>query len=259
MVNLEAKGIISRNLIKAQVMKNDSFGIRFISNSDLIIEACIDNLYSTQRNTVIAKNEECICLTEHFLAACALTGTNNIDLKLSEGELPFGDGSAEFWIDFLKENKLTKEVPINFTLKEPITIKDENDNSRFIEILPSESFKVTYKMDWNHPKIGKQEYTWDSRKDSIYELASARTFSTETENQILGLSGWVIGLTDHDFTHELRFDNEPARHKALDLVGDMMLSGVNPLSVAMHVISHKGGHELNSKVAKFLAKSFKCL
>lgn len=255
---LEAKGIISRNLVKAQIQKNDGLGIRFVTNTGLIIEAIIGNLHSTQRNTVIAKNEEYVCLTEHFLAACALTGTSNIDVSLNESELPFGDGSAEFWLKFLEKNNLTKKVESKISLEERSIFKDDNDDSRFIEIFPSQYFKVSYKMDWNHPKIGKQEYTWDSQKDSVYEIASARTFSNETENQALGLSGWVIGLTEDDFTHKLHYENEPARHKALDLVGDMMLSGVNPLNVAMHVISHKGGHELNSKVAKFLAKKFAC-
>ncbi len=253
-LTLEADGIISRTKVKARIQSNQGLGIRFVLNSGTVVEANIANLFSTQRNTVIAKNEECVCLCEHFLAACALSNLTNIDLYINENELPFADGSAICWIDFFRESGLMQVKPqTKLALKAATVIRDEHDSSRYIELLPAESFKVTYHLDWKHPLIGVQEYTWNSATDPIELIAKARTFSNETENQILGLSGWVIGLTDDAFTHELHSFNEPASHKALDLVGDMMLSSVNPLSIGMHVISHKGGHELNSKVAKYLA------
>jgi UDP-3-O-[3-hydroxymyristoyl] N-acetylglucosamine deacetylase len=253
-LTLEADGIISRKKVKATLIRNDNQGLRFILASGTVVPARIDNLFSTQRNTVIAQNEECVCLCEHFLAACALVDLNNIDIYLNENELPFADGSAMCWLDLFRENTpISTKVPITRILTKPILIADESDSSRYIELIPSESFRVTYQLDWRHPLIGIQEYTWNSETDSVELIGKARTFSNEAENQILGLSGWVIGLTDDSFTHELHFPDEPARHKALDLVGDMMLSGINPLSIGMHVISHKGGHELNSKVARYLA------
>ncbi len=253
-LTLESDGIISRNKVKARIQKNLGLGIRFVLDSATVVEANINNLFSTQRNTVIAKNEECVCLCEHFLAACALSNVTDVDLFINENELPFADGSAICWLDFFRESGLMQSKPhVKFSLKSSIMIRDEHDSSRYIELVPADSFKVTYHLDWKHPLIGVQEYTWNASSDSIELIARARTFSNETENKILGLSGWVIGLTDDAFTHELHFTDEPARHKALDLVGDMMLSGVNPLSIGMHVISHKGGHELNSKVARYLA------
>ncbi len=253
-LTLEADGIISRNKVKARIQINKDMGIRFVLGSGTIVEANIANLFSTQRNTVIAKNEECVCLCEHFLAACALANLTNVDLYINENELPFADGSAICWLDFFKESGLMQaKPPTALSLESRIVISDEQDDSRYIELVPADSFKVTYHLDWKHPLIGVQEYTWNSNTDSIELIAKARTFSNETENKILGLSGWVIGLTEDAFTHELHFFDEPARHKALDLVGDMMLSGVNPLSLGVHVISHKGGHELNSKVARYLA------
>lgn len=252
---LKSFGLISRELISAILKPNNHKGIRFEFNSQ-IIEALISNLHSTQRNTVLAKGTECICLTEHFLAAAALYGLDNVDIRLSEAELPFADGSAILWLDFFKQlnlrsDKLTNDLKLN----QEYRIEDPNDSSRYIVLSPAASFTLTYCLDWQHPKIGKQDYTW-TLGDSTEELARARTFSNEEENKILGLSGWVIGLTPEDFTQKLHFFDEPARHKALDLIGDLYLSGINPLRVGMHVVSNKGGHELNSKAAKLLNELF---
>ena len=182
----------------------------------------------------------------------------NIDVILDETELPFGDGSAKLWIDLFKEHKLGEKIrESSKELKEEILVKDPNDESRFIKAVPSENFKATYLMDWDHPKIGKQEYTW-SLNDEVEEVANARTFSSEAENKMLGLDGWVVGLTKDDFTTALLFENEPARHKVLDLIGDLSLSGINPLDIKMHVSSSKGGHWLNSEFAKKLASLVTC-
>jgi len=252
---LESKGIISRELIKAVILANDSKGLRFLLNN-VLIEAHIKNLHSTQRNTVLGKQGECLCLTEHFLAAASVYGIDNFDLSISEAELPFGDGSAMLWIDFFKQAGLVQgDRSIHYHLQQEYRIVDENDDSRYIVLKPSPDFQVTYCLDWNHPKIGKQEYTW-TIDESIDDIATARTFSNEEENKMLGLSGWVIGLTADDFTHDLHQVNEPARHKVLDLIGDLRLSGINPIHIAMHVTSHKGGHELNSRAAKLLSEVF---
>lgn len=248
---LSARGLISREIVEACLQTNDNKGIRFIYANELI-EALAKNLYSTQRNTVIAKNNECVCLTEHFLAACAISGLNNIDLELSEGELPFGDGSAQLWLDFFASQAgLVFDLSQKFKLKQEYKIVDELDNTRFIVLSPADNFSVTYSLDWSHPQIAKQEFTW-SKGDPIEAIAKARTFSNESENQMLGLSGWVIGLTEDDITQALHYPDEPARHKALDLLGDLMLSGINPLQIGMNVYSHKAGHELNSRAAKLL-------
>jgi UDP-3-O-acyl-N-acetylglucosamine deacetylase len=96
------------------------------------------------------------------------------------------------------------------------------------------------------------EYSWQAGKQSIEEIASARTFASEAENKILGLSGWVLGYTESSFTLPLRHPLEPAQHKALDLIGDMYLAGINPLDIGMQVISNQGGHSLNIELARAL-------
>lgn len=254
---LESRGLISRRIVRAEISENEGLGIRFISPEKFIIEAKLENLYSTQRNTVLASKEnpcESICLTEHFLAALALLNIKNIDIKLSDYELPFGDGSARIWIDFFREKKLASKIKDSkFSLKKILLVHDDTNPEKFIKAIPSENFSIKYMMNWDHPKILKQDFTW-RLGDSIEEVSDARTFASEAENQILGLSNWVIGLTENDFTMPLRFPDEPSRHKTLDLIGDLMLSGYNPLEVKMELISNQGGHELNSKMAHELTQ-----
>ena len=254
---IESKGLITRNIVKSTISPNQDKGIRFIIPKGTVIEASYENISSTQRNTVLSKADESLCLTEHFLAAVALFNINNIDIKLSEEELPFGDGSAKLWheafqSEFFKNEKLIEEFS-EIEIKETIIVSDENNSDRYIKLSPADSFKATYNMDWNHPKIGQQSYSW-TRDTDIKDLAFARTFSSELENQMLGLSGWIVGLTEDDFSMPLLFKDEPARHKVLDLIGDLMLSGLNPLNLKAHIESNKGGHELNSKLAQKLSK-----
>jgi UDP-3-O-acyl-N-acetylglucosamine deacetylase len=255
---LESRGIISRELVGVEIFSNEDLGIRFISPQGFLIRATIENLHSTQRNTVLAPKEnpsEAICLTEHCLAGLALLGIKNLDIKLNSYELPFGDGSSKLWVDFFQENELSGNIEASkFSLKETIRIEDQSNPERFIEASPSETFSLTYKLSWKHPKISKQSFTW-TLGEPIDEIYLARTFASEEENKILGLNNWVVGLTEDDFSMPLHYPDEPARHKALDLIGDLMLSGFNPLEVKMSVLSNQGGHELNSKLALELSKS----
>ena len=252
-LEISAKGLISRADAKAKIINNTNKGIRFFVQRDLInipeqyletaIPAHVNNISSTQRNTVLSNGVDSICLTEHFLAACALANLNNIDVYLDNEELPFGDGSANLWLELFKKHNLIQTVKESqIKLEEEIYIEDPNQAHKYIKAIPTDAnFSATYQMDWNHPKIGKQSYTWALDKDAIEEVANARTFSTEAENQMLGLSGWIVGITETDFTVPLRFPDEPSRHKVLDLIGDLYLSGINPLNFQMQVISNQGG------------------
>jgi UDP-3-O-[3-hydroxymyristoyl] N-acetylglucosamine deacetylase len=246
--SLSAYGLISRKLITAKIIPNDTKGIRFIHPCGEIIEASADNVFSTQRNTVLAKNGNCVCLTEHFLAGAALAKINNVDVYLDAEELPFGDGGAKFWFDFLQANfKSIQLERIDFDYS--FTLFDEQDKSRFIKIEPASEFQISYKLITSSYALGTQEYVW-SENQSCDEVSKARTFSSYAENQMLELQDWVLGFDDTGFKQELYFDNEPARHKLLDLIGDLYLSKINPLALRAKITSNKAGHELNTKMAK---------
>ena len=118
--------------------------------------------------------------------------------------------------------------------------------------VPDDSFSVTYLMDWNHPAIGKCWQTW-TPDQSLEEIIDPRTFGSMQEHQLLGIADEVVSLTADGFTQPLRWPNEPVRHKLLDVVGDLALAGVNPLSWKARFISIKGGHEMDVDMAKRLA------
>ncbi len=259
---LEEKGIISRKPIKAEITSNQSLGIRFQLPNLKFVSVCLQNLQSTQRNTVLGDADDMVCLVEHFLAAAALTNLNNIDVKLNETELPFGDGSSQFWIDYFFTSGLSQinndkpkseDYGSRLTINHSIKITDDNDPTRYIEIKPSNNFSANYRLE-QAPPIGKQEFTWVLGVNAISDVSKARTFSSKAENAMLGLDGWVLGYDHEGFDQKLYFDNEPARHKVLDLLGDLMLLGINPLRLNVNITSVKGGHSLNAKATEALLK-----
>jgi UDP-3-O-acyl-N-acetylglucosamine deacetylase len=254
---LASIGLINRNTVIAKIIKNsDNLGINILCRGHHV-KVYYKNLFSSQRNTVISDETGfCICLTEHFLAACSLLGISNLTVELSDPEFPFDDGSVYFWLNFLKNNIV---INPNFfseriSLKKPLKIFDSNDKSRFIEMIPDENFSVSYNLDIKTPPIN-QSFTW-TLGDDIDSFARARTFSSEAENKMLGLDGWILGYHETGFSKELHYPNELSAHKALDLIGDLMLSGLNPLSINMKLISNKAGHELNARAAQVLAEVF---
>ena len=204
---MRSKGLISRKDISAEISPNSGQGIVFVVGGSKI-KASFKNISNTSRNTVLSDGIKSACLTEHFLAAAALADLKHVDVELEEEELPFGDGSAKLWIDFFKEEGLIKKPSPKYTLAKEILIKDPEDKSKYIIAKPSnEPCKLSYHMDWPHPKIGKQSYSWQLGAN-IHDLADARTFSNELENQMLGLSGWIVGITEDSFTMPLRFPDE---------------------------------------------------
>ena len=272
-LEIKAKGLISRLEVTAKIIKNKGKGIRFFIKENLRdlndtllaeldmsdpISAHVSQIVSTQRNTVLSNGKFSICLTEHFLAACALLNVRDIDVFLDQEELPFGDGSANLWLNLLRDTPFSEPIlNSDLELREEIIIRDAQQPHKFIKAIPlNTNFEATYQMNWAHPRIGEQFFTWTLGKSLLEDITDARTFSTEAENQMLGLSGWIVGITDTDFTMPLRFSDEPSRHKVLDLIGDLLLAGINPLRFKMHLISNQGGHYLNSLLAEKLSSEY---
>ena len=261
---ITAFGLITRSNVSAAIEANPSGGICFsLEPQGLdyrpLIKAEVSAVSSTQRNTVLEDpiSGRSLCLVEHFMAASALLGLNDIKVELSADELPFGDGSALFWLQELKA-LAASPIASSRSLKREIYVEDPNNPQRNIRAIPSdENFKITYVLDMRHinSPIGLMQYSWQLGINPIEEIASARTFSSEAENIILGLNGIVLGYTESSFTMPLRQPLEAAQHKALDLLGDMYLSGINPLDIKMHVISNQAGHSLNVELARQLQLS----
>ncbi len=234
--------------------QGDSQGASPEGAERLFLNASCENVVNTLRNVVIGKGKTRLCIVEHIMCAVVLSGLNDLYIEVEGPELPLGNGSCDLWMSLLADAGLKRPLPeADIELAEPITV---TKGGRTILAIPDDHFSVTYLMDWPHPKIGKIWRTW-TPKESVEEITTARTFGSLAEHRMLGLEDDVVSLTEDGFNMPLRFEDEPVRHKLLDLIGDLALCGVNPLRLKARIISIKGGHELDVEMAKRLAQALK--
>ncbi|HEY9713458.1 MAG TPA: UDP-3-O-acyl-N-acetylglucosamine deacetylase [Chroococcales cyanobacterium] len=253
--SFSSPGLTSRQQIDIEIFKAPpGNGIVFSvlnpkTDSYVEIKAVAANVVNTLRNVVLGKDGVRLCIVEHFLASASLWGLEDLVVRVNGPEMPLGDGSAQIWTDQFKAAGIEPtSPPATIELQEPIVITKQD---RTLMALPDSTFSVSYMMDWNHPLIGKRWQTWTPKMD-VSEIGDARTFGSLQEHKLLGLQDDVVSLTADGFTKPLRFEDEPVRHKLLDLVGDLALAGVNPLRFKARFISIKGGHELDVEMAKRL-------
>lgn len=218
----------------------------------LKIPAHASMVVNTMRNVVLGVDRTRLCIVEHFLCATSIWGLEDLYVYIDGPEVPLADGSAELWIELFKEAGIEqRKVQADIELPAAITIEK---GDRSLLAVPSDKFSVTYLMDWKHPLIGQKWQSWDTSKD-LKEIYEARTFGMLKEQQLLGLDKDVVSLTDDGFTMPLRYPDEPVRHKLLDLIGDLALTGINPLRIKARFISIKGGHEMDVEMAKKLIEA----
>ena len=251
---LTARGITSRRDITVIVERRPAgYGIVFelaVAGTDgtVRVPARTDFIMNTLRNVTVGIKTSRLCIVEHFLCAASLWGLDDLHVRVDGPEMPLGDGSARFWIDLFKDAGWDRiVVPCDRELAQPVICKK---GDRAVMAIPDDSFSATYLMDWNHPAIGRCWGSWTAR-EAIEAVSDARTFGTMEEHRVLGISDQdVVSLTADGFSQPLRFADEPVRHKILDLIGDLALVGVNPLSWKARFISVKGGHELDVELAR---------
>lgn len=249
------RGITSRRDITVELVRQEAgHGIVFeVPSSDgdgvLQIPARAQYVVNTLRNVTLGIGRTRLCLVEHILCATSLWGIDDVLIRVDGPEIPLGDGSAKLWTDAMRTAGWSpRPVVCNKPLDVPITISRAD---RTLMAVPAESFSATYLMDWNHPAIGKQWHSFDASVESD-EIADARTFGSLQEHEMLGITDEVVSLTPEGFSQPLRWPNEPVRHKILDLIGDLVLAGINPLAWKARFISIKGGHEMDVELAKSL-------
>lgn len=247
-----SKGLMTGMDSTARLVPSDKKGIRF-HLGDKTVEAHVDNVVSTEHCTVIGNQDIKVMLIEHFMAACAICHIEAIDVYLSHFEMPIlGGGSAE-WVEIFKEaGNMAQE---SYILSEPVSYFNGKTH---IVVMPSDEFKVTYSVNFNHPELNHRWVSLD--KDKLNEIIEARTFGYLKELEMLQAAGYArgvsientVGLTEDGYTTELKSDFEPAKHKILDLIGDFYLTGFNPMDLKAEVIVKEAGHAVHVKVAKIL-------
>jgi len=221
------------------------------------------SVIDTRMATVIGNEKGFISTIEHFLSAVYAYGIDNMRVSVDGNEMPIMDGSSISFCLLLDEAGIEEQdAPKKvIRVKKPIEVQD---GDKFVRLLPHDSAAFDFRIKFDHPVIGEQEESFDfSTENFIEEIARARTFGfakdiqyLQSQNLAMGATLQnAIGLDDHKVLNPegLRFDNEFARHKILDAMGDMMVSGHNILA---KYESFAGSHNLNYQLTtKLLSDS----
>ena len=209
--------------------------------------------------TTVGKDDVQVGTVEHLLAAVMACGITDIDIHVDGPEVPIIDGSAlpfMHLIDAAGVRDLGSEVPV-LRVSEPIEIVD---GDKSIRIVPANRLIIKYRIDFDHPVIGRQSLTFDFGHDNfLRKIAPARTFGFMRDVEKMRAAGLARGgsvenaivLDDqHVVNGPLRFRDEFVRHKVLDLVGDLALIG---RPIVGEITAHRAGHAMHSHfVAKIL-------
>jgi len=220
------------------------------------IPARQEHLQRSNLATTLANGEASIGTVEHVLAAAAGLGIDNLIVEVEGKEVPILDGSAAPFIYLMHEAGIkVQQAPRKFIkILEPLRIEAED---KFVAIYPSDRFKVSYTIDFEHPLIGEQRQTFVITPRCFTEqIAPARTFGFLREVEALRKAGLALGgsmenavvVGDNSIlNNQLRFEDEFVRHKILDIIGDLALAGAPLLG---HVVAHRAGHALHARLVE---------
>jgi UDP-3-O-[3-hydroxymyristoyl] N-acetylglucosamine deacetylase len=235
-------------------------GINFINKkSGAKIKLNPNSVIDTKMATVIGSGGFKVSTIEHFLSALYAYGIDNLDIIIDGQEMPIMDGSAISFCMMLDEAKIIKQDDYKsfLVVKKEVTIKEGN---KFVTLKPSKNAVFNFEIDFNHPIIGRQKYKFNfSKQNYIEQIARARTFGFAHEiqylqsiNLALGASlDNAIGLDENSVLNPegLRFQDEFVRHKILDAMGDLKVTGFNIIG---EYSAFAGSHDLNHKLTKKL-------
>ncbi len=232
-------------------------GIRFrrIDLGRFEVPATVHNLAGIQLATGLARNEVSVETVEHLLAAIVSVGIDNIVVELNSPEVPIMDGSAAPFVYLIQEAGIKRLQAARRYLKiiRPIAI---SRGDKRIALYPSDHFKVTYSISYDHPLLRHQSRTLRITEESfIEEVAPARTFTFLKDVEKMRQNGLALGGSLENaivlgetgiLNNALRFEDEFVRHKILDAIGDLALVGY---PVIGHLVAHRAGHALHTEFA----------
>lgn len=256
-VGLHSGVITNVRLLPANVDEGRYF-VRVDLPEKPIIKADVAAVSKTQLSTelCIAGQDTGVRTVEHLLAALVGMGVDNARIEVDGPELPLLDGSAQVWVEAIarvgvisQENLQPNSPPI---LRDPIWV---HQGDAFVAAIPAPMISFSYGIDFDLSAIGKQWHTWHpDRENFAAEIAPARTFGLAHQIDQLRAAGLIKGGSLENalvcdaqgwINPPLRFENEPVRHKILDLVGDLSLLGYFPQA---HFLAYKASHSLHVKL-----------
>ena len=254
-----------------------------------VIDAVAENVVETTRGTVIARGDVRVSTIEHGMSALYALGVDNCLIQVNGPEFPILDGSAIDYVNAInKVGTVEQNSPKDFyTIRKKIEVKDEKTGSS-ITILPDDCFSITAMVSFDSKFIHSQFATLSKAEDYAKEIAAARTFvfvrdiepllqanlikggdltnaiviyEKETTQERLDQLADILKVPHKDATklgyiqHKpIVWDNEPTRHKLLDIIGDMALIGK---PIKGRIVATRPGHTINNKFARALRKEIK--
>lgn len=254
-----------------------------------VIEADANYVVNTQRGTNLEKLGVKIQTSEHVLAAFVGCDVDNVIIELNESEPPIMDGSSKFFVEAIEKAGVVEQDSerLYYVVKEVISFTDETTGSEIL-LMPSDEYQVTTMVDFGTKVLGTQNATMKNISEFKSEIADARTFSFLHELETLLDNGLIKGgdlnnaivYVDKEISPKtienlkiafgkdsisvkpngildnltLHYPNEAARHKLLDVIGDLALVGMR---IKGKVIANKPGHFVNTQFAKKLSKIIK--
>ena len=249
---------------------------------DAYVKALAENVSNTARSTTISEGVASVATVEHILSALTGMGVDNALIDIDNVEVPILDGSAKPYIDAIWGDGFEEQdAPRRYVeLKEAVEIRND-DKGSVVRLEPAEEFSYDIKIDFNSRVLGVQTARWDADTAYVEEVGVCRTFCFFHELEFLLKNNLVKGgdvdnaivIVEHPVTKEqvenmstifnvpvlevredgylsnlqLRFVNECARHKLLDLIGDLRLCGG---FLKAKVTAEKAGHGINTAAAK---------
>ena len=254
-----------------------------------IIDAVAENVVGTQRGTVLSKNNIQVSTIEHAMAALYGNEIDNCLIEVNAPEFPILDGSSKYFSDEIqKVGTVEQNAPKNFYIvKHKIEVKDEESGSSIV-ILPDDKFSVNVLISFDSPVLTNQYATMDNLSQFPTEIAASRTFVFVREVEMLLHNNLIKGgdldnaivIYDKKVSQEsldqladelhiphkdvkelgyinnkpLVYDNEPARHKLIDVMGDIALIGRPLLG---RIIATRPGHKINTQMSRKIRKDIK--
>ncbi len=287
-VGLHTGNTVSMTLKPAPINHGFAFSRVDLEGSPTI-EAKAEYVVTTQRGTNLEKNGVKIQTSEHVLAAAVGLDIDNLLIEIDASEPPIMDGSSKYFVEALEKAGIQEQEAYieEYVVKEVISYRDEKTGSEII-LMPSDEYQITTMVDFGTKILGTQNATLDHISDFKEEIADARTFSFLHEIEMLLENDLIKGgdlnnaivYVDKELSENtmlklkkafkkdniavkpngildnltLRWANEAARHKLLDVIGDLALAGIR---IRGKVIANKPGHLINTQFAKKLAKIIK--
>ena len=225
------------------------------------IEAKPENVGDTRLSTTLVKGDVRVSTVEHLLSALAGLGIDNAYIDLSAPEVPIMDGSAGPFVFLVQSAGIEEQnAPKKFIrIKESVTVRDGEKWARFD---PFEGFKVSFKIDFEHPVFRNHSQTTEvdfSSTSFVKEVSRARTFGFMKDIEALRENDLALGgsldnaivMDDYRVLNEdgLRYEDEFVKHKVLDAIGDLYLLGC---SLIGEFSGYKSGHDLNNQLLRAL-------